>query len=272
MRFRIISKKTLCFIVAIIIILVVFSFSQSESASPVKSFFYSISKPLQERLWRGGEGTFSFFERLTRCKKLQEENEELARENNELLARISSCSGQKEENERLRKALELDLPEEFDLEISYLVEKDITNDFILIDKGLEDDFKIGMFLITEERVLVGKIVEVYNSFSRVSLVSSKGFSFPAKVLEKDILGIVKGRGNFNLSFEEIPKDKDITEGDIVITSSLGGNFPKDLLVGEVRNIKESSVDPFKITDINPLFDIEDLDSIFVVTNFKEFIE
>jgi len=64
-----------------------------------------------------------------------------------------------------------------------------------------------MPVITEEKVLLGRIEEVYRNFSKVMLISNKKSSFDAEVQGKDVTGLVKGRGNFNLILDLVPYEK-----------------------------------------------------------------
>ena len=59
----------------------------------------------------------------------------------------------------------------------------------------------------------------------------------------------------------------IKEDDIVLTTSLGGNFPKGLLVGKVKNIKTSDTEPFQKAEVYSFLKIDDIKIVFAVTSF-----
>jgi len=251
--------------------LVVFSLfafrGKPEEGSSIKNFFYSVSQPLQAKLWKSGGRLSNFFGKLSENEAIMKENEELRKKNQELLSEIVYLRDLKEENEMLRKALDIGLQEEFKVILVELTCKDVSTDSILIDKGSKSGIAVGMPLITEEKVLVGKVTEVHNDFSRVVLISSVENSFPAEIQEVEATAILKGKGKLNLSLEEIPQDKEIKEGDVVITTSLGENFPKDLLIGEIRNIIKSDMEPYQKAEVSPFFDIEKTEKLFAITSF-----
>jgi len=278
MRFS--SKKNKVLIIVVVVISAIFllNFFQKD----VRSFFYCISAPIQKVLWRAGERTSDFLGGITRVKILKQELDELKLKNQELTAQVVVLKDLKKENKTLRQALDLEFQKEFKLTLAQIISKDISQDFILIDKGSKDGISKNMPVITQQKVLVGKICEIYKNFSKVMLVSNKESSFDAKIFkkepsslkelgslnsEKDISGVVKGQGNFRILFDLIPREENLSEGDIVITSVLGGIFPKGLLVGKIKEIKKSDVEPFQQAGIEPFFDISQTEILFIVLEF-----
>lgn len=247
----------------------------------VRNFFYFISSPIQKVLWQAGDRVSDFFEAISEIKSLKKETEELKLKNQELMAQIVSLKELQEENEFLRQALEIGLEKEFKLVLAEIIGKDISQDFLLIDKGANDGIVKDMPVITQQKVLVGKISEIYEDFSKVMLISNKKSSFSAKVQDynppatqlegpptaQDIEGVVKGKGGLNIFLDLVPRDKELSEGDIVVTSALGGVFPKGILVGEVKEIQRSDIEPFQTAEINPAFDIKEIKTLFIISEY-----
>ncbi len=258
------SKKNKVLIIIVVVILIIFllNFFQKD----IKSFFYSVSAPIQKVLWRAGDRTSDFFGGIVRVKILKQELDELKLENQELTAQVVALEDLKKENKTLRQVLEIGFQKEFKLALAQIISKDISQDFILIDKGSDDGISKNMPVITQQRVLVGKIGEIYKNFSKVMLSSNKESSFDAKIQkeEKDISGVVKGQGNFRILFDFIPREENLSQEDIVITSALGGIFPKGLLVGKIKEIKKSDVDPFQQAEIEPFFDVSQTEALFII--------
>ena len=176
----------------------------------------------------------------------------------------------RKENEKLREALKIGLEKEFQLIEARVISKDFSQDSILINKGLKGGIFEGAVVIISQKLLLGKIGEVYENFSEVILISNEEISFDAKISDKEVYGVVRGEGNSEFYFGLIPKEADVSEGELVITTPLGGIFPGGLLVGEVEEIEKSDVEPFQKTKIKPLFDFRELDILFIISNFKEF--
>lgn len=233
----------------------------------VRNFFYSTSQSLQKNLWIKGGNISDFSGTLFKNAVLKKENEELKNHNQDLLGQIVFLKGLEEENKTLREALGVGLRKDFNLTDAELIAKDSSGDSLLINKGSASGLGVGMPVITAQKVLVGKIGEIFENFSRVTLISHPQNSFPAQILEKGTTGVVRGGGDLRLFLEKVPRDPETEEGDLVITISLGGNFPKELLIGRVGKIKKSDIEPFQKVEINSLINIEDLETVFIITNF-----
>lgn len=233
----------------------------------VKNFFYSISSSIQKTLWRAGGAVSDFFETISETKNLKKENEELALKIQALLSENIQLKELRKENEILREALGVGLEKDFRLVFAEIIGKDISQDSLLIDKGSKDGIYKNSPVITQQKTLIGKISEVYENFSKVMLISDKESSFDAKISDGEIYGIVKGKGNLELFLDLIPKDKEIKEGDFIITTPLGGVFPGGLLAGEIKKVKKSDVEPFQQAEIKSAVDVREVESLFVITEF-----
>jgi len=255
-------------IVIPVLIIVFFIFLNLGSVSPrVKNFFYLASEPVQKWFWEKGARLSNFFETISEIKSLKKESDELKLKNKTLMSENLALSELKKENETLREALEIGLKKDFKLIFSQVIGKDVSSDSIKIDKGFKDGVKKGLPVITQQKILIGKISQVFENFSDVMLISNKESSFDAKILDTETYGIVKGKGNFELYFDLIPKEKELKEGNFLVTSALGGVFPPGLLIGEIKEVKKSDVELFQKAEIKPAFDIKELEFLFVITEW-----
>lgn len=253
------EKKIIGFVIGIFLLFLLFIFQKD-----FKNFLYLIFSPFKEQFWELGNQTSSFFQGIFFASKLKEENQLLRVENQKLLFENTSLKDLKKENEILRKALDINLEKGFDLEIVKVIGKDISGDFLLINKGLENGVSENLPVITESKVVIGKVIEVYKNFSKVKLISAKDFSFDAKIAEREILGKARGEGNFKISLELLPLNENFQKEEIIITSAQGGIFPEGLLVGKIREIEKSPLDPFQRAKVSPFFQIKDLNYLFLI--------
>jgi len=232
-----------------------------------RNFFYSLSEPIQKVLWKTSQKTSDLFGIIFKIKDLKKEADNLKLENQKLLAEIANLKEVKKESESLREALEIGLQEEFNLSLAEIIGKDINDDSILINKGAKDGILKGLPVITESKVLLGKISEVSQDFSKVMLISSKKSSLDAKVQDKEIQGIVEGKGNLSLSLRLLPQEKGIEEEDLIVTTSLGGIFPKGLLIGRVKEMERNDIRPIQEAKLLPFFDLTQLETVFIISSF-----
>lgn len=265
MKFSSKKRRFLILIVIAVLLIVLLNLFQKE----VRGFFYYISCPIQKSFWGVGDRVSNFFESFIRIKSLKKDADELKLKNQELLSQITILQEQKKENDILREALGIGLQKEFKLALAQIIGKDISQDSILINKGSKDGILKDMPVITQQKALVGKISEVYNNFAKVMLIFNKKSSFDALVQkgEKDISGAIKGEGNFRILFDLVPREENLSQNDIIVTSVFGGVFPKGLLVGKIKKINKSDLEPFQQAEIEPLFDISQAEILFIILDF-----
>jgi len=233
----------------------------------LKNFFYSISEPIQKVFWQASDDFSDFLAGIFQAEDLKKEVENLYLINRQLIGQIAGSKIAEKENESLREALSLGLEKEFQLVFAKVIGKDISKDSILINKGKKEGILEGLPVITSQKVLLGKVGEVFQDFSEVKLISHKEISFDARIFDMDIYGVAKGEGSLRVLLEFIPKNQEVFEGDLVLTTVLAGVFPEGLLVGKIEEVKKSDLEPFQTAEIKPIFDLQSLDDLFIIVNF-----
>lgn len=258
-------QKRKIFIIAIGVFIIISLLSTQQK---IKNFFYLISSPVQKSLWQVGNKISAPIELIFEMKGLKKRTEELSFSNQNLLSEIAQLHALEKENESLRKALELDLKKDFQLALAEVIGKNISEDILVINKGLKNGIFEGMPVINEGKVLIGKIADVSENFSNVILISNRESSFDVKIQAIEVNGLIKGKGDLQLFLDLIPENQKIQEGDLITTTALGGIFPKGILVGKIQKILRSDVKPFQQAEVSPLFDIAKLEIVFIITNYK----
>lgn len=261
------QKRRTSKIIVIVLIIILAFFILNSFRLNVKNFFYVVSNPFQKLFWRAGNNASDFLCAFLKIKDLKNNNNQFLLENQKLLLEVSILEDLKKENQILREALEIGLQKDFKMVLARVISKDMSEDSILINKGSEDEISKDMPVINQQKVLFGRVSEVYRNFSRVMLITSKDSIFDSKTQNKEIYGVIKGKGNFNLYFDLISREAELKEGDVLVTSALGGKFPQNLLIGEVERVKKEDTKPFQTADIRPFFDLKKTDNLFIVTDF-----
>jgi rod shape-determining protein MreC len=64
----------------------------------------------------------------------------------------------------------------------------------------------------------------------------------------------------------IPRDADVKEGDILLTSGIGGNFPKGLIAGQILKVPQNDVQTDKEAEAYPLVELNSLEGVLVITS------
>jgi rod shape-determining protein MreC len=140
---------------------------------------------------------------------------------------------------------------------------------IIIDKGSRDQVAINMAVVTSEGV-VGKVVSVSPDYSQVLLVTDQNSAIDGIVQSSRGRGMVKGNGSEECYFDYVIKTCEIAPGDTIVTSGLGGVFPKGLRLGNVKSVEESPYKLFKDVKISPAVNFSRLEEVLVIPD-KNFI-
>ncbi len=224
--------------------------------SPVRSFFYNFSSPIQEFFWEKGQGFFTFSDTIIKITSFKEEMENLKQENRELRLENIFLQELKKENEVLKKALEIELKKEFDLSFVRVI--GLEKDCLFINQGKNQGIKENSLVITKDKVLIGKVSEVFSNQSRVMTLSNKESTINAEILEKNISGLIKGEGNSRMVLEFVSFDKEVEENDFIISN--------DFLIGKVTEIIKKDAESFLEIKVKPAFNSRELNYLFIIND------
>lgn len=203
--------------------------------------------------------------------KIKKENEDLRAENTKLQDKALKYDSLQNENERLRKMLNFkNQREEYKYIGCDIIGKSGNNwlDGFVINRGTEDGIKKRMVVITGEG-LVGQVTSVGNNWSIVQSLVNENIAVAGLVnstREND--GVVKGYRDINdkllAKLYYLPLDSQIKKGDVILTSGLGGLYPKGIKIGTVIDIEEDKGKLIKNAVIEPSVDFNKLEEMFIV--------
>ena len=139
--------------------------------------------------------------------------------------------------------------------------------YVIIDKGSDDGLRHGMPVVTEQG-LVGRVDAVIAGAARVQLITDPSSSVNVNFQNNEIDALLQGSLTGDISIEMIPQDVTINPGDLILTSGLGGNYPSDILIGQVVSVRKLENDLFQSTSVQPAVDFSNLTAALVITNFR----
>lgn len=134
---------------------------------------------------------------------------------------------------------------------------------VIIDKGKNAGIKLNMPVVNAEGV-VGRLVAVSYNYSKVLLIIDQNSAVDCIIQRSRDNGIVKGLSSKVCTLDYVLKSSDVRVGDIVVTSGLGGIFPKGIPVGEVIDVKDPAGELFKDVKIRPVVDFSKLEELLVI--------
>lgn len=179
-------------------------------------------------------------------RQLLEDNERLQRENLLLQGRSLQMASVQAENTRLRGLLNSTAMLRNDVLVAELigVSPDPVRHQLVLNKGARDGVYGGQPLIDADG-LMGQVIEVGEFTSRVLLLTDLTHSIPVQVNRNGVRAIAEGTGSLDaLEIQHISATTDILEGDLLVSSGLGGRFPVGYPVGEVVLVQRDPGQPF----------------------------
>lgn len=139
--------------------------------------------------------------------------------------------------------------------------------YVIINRGSNDGIRRGMPVVTNQG-LVGRVDAVIGGASRVQLITDPSSLVSVILQNSSADAIMKGSVSGELSLEMLSQDAKIQTGDVVLTSGLGGEYPPDLLVGQVSNVRKRESDLFQEATVQPVVDFSRLEIVLVIINFR----
>lgn len=176
-------------------------------------------------------------ENLLTRDALKDRNKELEKENLFLKADRLLLTQLQNENKQLRELLNSQRHFSYKRMITEVMSlrSDPFSHQLLIDKGASDGVYVGQPVINEEGV-VGQVSQVGSTTSRVLLIVDASHGIPVRVQRNDIAAIVHGSGAWNkLNLPFVQSNADLKEGDLLVTSGLGGRFPAGYPVATISH-------------------------------------
>jgi rod shape-determining protein MreC len=139
--------------------------------------------------------------------------------------------------------------------------------YVIINRGSDDGFRKGMPVVTQQG-LVGQISAVTAGAARVQLINDPGSTVNVFLQQSETEAVLVGNISGEINLELIPQAAKIQTGDIIVTSGYGGNYPPNLLVGQVSTVRSNAYDLFQSASVQPAVDFSQLEIVLVITNFQ----
>jgi rod shape-determining protein MreC len=139
--------------------------------------------------------------------------------------------------------------------------------YIQINRGSNDGLRRGMPVVTQQG-LVGRVVQITASAALVQLITDPGIDINVELEPERIEGVLSGSITGDISLDFIPQEARVEPGNLVLTSGLGGNFPPNILIGQVTSVRSQDYDLFQSASVQPVVDFEHLEIVLIITNFQ----
>ena len=139
--------------------------------------------------------------------------------------------------------------------------------YIIINHGSDDGIIKGMPVVTQQG-LVGQVVAVTATAARVQLITDPGSIINVRLEKANTDGQVLGSVTGDVSLDMVNPGVNLIQGDLILTSGLGGGYPSDILIGQVLSPESSENTLFQKATVQPVVDFVNLRAVLIITNFR----
>ncbi len=212
-------------------------------------------------------GTLGIYQGYFHLVEVKKENQVLRKQVALLENKLHLLHENSVENRRLRELLHFQQTRPFALLSAAVVGKDFNSwsRTLVINQGSRSGVQTGMAVVRPEGV-VGRILTTSNHFSLVQLILDSNSDIPAIVERTRAEGIVSGKIPHHCRIKYLNRLADIRVGDRVLSSGLGGVYPKGLIIGAVNSVQKKKYGLFQEVIITPAVDFAKAEEVFVVKN------
>lgn len=233
----------------------------------------AVTAPLQRLSSSITRSADEFFGGFVSADQLREENAALEEEVRRLREEVAQLQSYRNENEYLREYL--DIREEnpdFEFQAAEVIQRDPNDRFcsFMIDKGSLAGVAVDDPVISADG-LVGRVTEVGLTYSKVVTILDVAMDVGVYDANTRDTGILEGdaqlAGDGQTRLSLLPLGSQAAAGDLVLTTGVGGIYPKDIMVGQIVLVDDESHGKSLYAVIQPAADIASVTDVLVITDF-----
>ncbi len=266
--------KTFVFVICALLLGSIFAIAGADSSSPVTNVIGTVFSPVQKitsyisqnAKWLSDsfKSSGSYINEIERLEKLVAEYENQLADYNDIKHKLQSYETMlqlKEENP------------DYALQSASIIGTDAADLFssLIIDKGSNDDISVNDPVVYGN-YLVGVVKKVHPSYSVVESILSPDInisSLESKTRETAYVTTTidySSKGSCILAGLE--RTTAVSPGGLILTSGIGGTYPKGLIIGTVSEVCQSTYDLTSYAVITPGVDVREIEDLFVITDFE----
>lgn len=237
--------------------------------SEVRGVLLTIVSPVQRLLVSAYQDVVGVWERYIYLVGVEEENEQLKSSLDKISSKYENLKilyvETEKKNQRLENILDFTHETSYNLIPARVIGRDPQpfSGSIVVDKGTASGVSIDMPVISTDGV-VGIVMSVSARSSRIMLLNDKICRVDVIVQDDRVRGILEGAADGSLKLSYVDRQAEVTEGDIIVTSGMGGIFPKGLLVGEVAAVTVPPYGLFREIVVEPRAKLSALEEVLII--------
>ena len=240
-------------------------------AGPLLSGVQLLTEPLVAGLDRATSPVVDLVGNAGSYGELRDENRDLRLENERLrtdLARLREERARAADVDELLNLKTLRPTETFTFATVIARDANPLRQVIAINRGSGDGLREGMPVVGRGEALVGTIERVQESMAWVRLITDPKSDVNAVIQESRVLAVASGQPDGTITMQFPAQGVEVKPGDTVLTSGLGGSYPRELVIGRVSKVEGGTLDVFKKARVEPEVRLSTLEHVAVLTNFQ----
>jgi rod shape-determining protein MreC len=238
---------------------------------PIENVVNTVLGPIERAASGVFGGVGNLFGAVRDLNELRTRNAELETQNQDLLTEMARLKGLEGENGALRQLLNFTQENPtYKYQTAAVIGRDPSPylRYITINAGSREGLQPGMPVVTAGSTLIGRVADVGLRSSKVQLLNDLSSAVNVRLQTSNVTGLAVGQQDGSLLVQYLPHDADVAANDIALTSGLGGNLPRNLVVGQITGVEKKDFDVSQSAQLRPAADYERLDVVLVITNFE----
>ncbi|MCX6794382.1 MAG: rod shape-determining protein MreC [Candidatus Falkowbacteria bacterium] len=264
----VIIKKNRLIISGLIIAALLFFSHLIGILRPVENFLFYLTKPIAGRFYKTGTDLKIAYDESNTQENLNAKVERLTKEVAVLTVADSRSLEIEEENRKLREALKFVGNNNSRVVVASVIAKEAAAEDslgLIINRGAKDGLAAGLAVVSEEGLIVGKVLETKDTTAKICLTTNRNCQLAAAIQNSNrTQGITDGDLGLTIKMNYIPQLEKITPGDIVITSGLGEHIARGLVIGRIATVYNESNEVWQSATIEPLVNLNNLTIVAVI--------
>jgi len=253
------------FLFVVVLLTTQFRSSDQRAIGPLGTLILTALLPIQAGMVRIAEGGESLWEQFTEIGRMRVENARLRAQVDTLSREAAALREQATSADRLERLLELREKVAYRSVAARVVSRDPGHWFatLVVDRGRREGVDRNSPVVTPDGV-VGRVIEVTPTASRILLIADSRSALGVLVQDSRAAGVVEGWGTGTLRLKYLSRAAALKQGDRVVTSGLGGVFPRGLVVGRIRSVTREEGALLQEAEVEPAAALDRLEEVLIL--------
>jgi rod shape-determining protein MreC len=242
---------------------------ERRAVGPFGSWVLGIMGPVQSALGRAGDAVTRTWRLYTEIGRLRVENRRLREDVERLSEQVTRLREQAQATQRLERLLAFREQHPGRAVGARVIGRDSTRWFavIVLDRGSSDGIRRNAPVVTGEG-LIGRVITVTPTTSQVLLITDPRSALGVVLQRSREAAVVEGQGHGELRLKYVARSREITVGELVVTSGLSGVFPRGLPVGSVTRVVHEQGALYQEATVRPSASIDQLEEVLILVDAR----